>query len=168
MTVLRERGGLVYGAKGYSEFYEYSGEFVISTKTRTENTRKVLVLLISILKDMIRKGVSKEELEIAKGNFQGNVLLDLQDIVTQARYNGEELLFTPSHISSEAARSQRQGFSGNSIVPYKDIFETFIAPLTVKDMNRTIQQYFINQNMCVSILSEKLPSLEIVQKSTVI
>jgi zinc protease len=145
MTVLREKKGLVYGAKTYTNFYEYSGEFVFSTKTKAENLKKVLPLLVSIIKDMITHGITREELKTAKGNFKGNVLLELQDIVTQAQHNGEEMLFS------------------GAIVPYQDIFETFIEPLTVKNMNDMIQRYFTNQNMCVCILSEKLPSLEIVQ-----
>jgi len=147
MMILRERRGLVYGASANSEQYEHSGSFCFSTKTKVQNFKKVLPLMVSIISDMIKKGITKDELKVAKGNFKGTSLLDLQDIVTQARYNGEEILM-----------------GEKTVIPYKDLYEKCILPITIDDMNRVIKQYFTVQNMCVCVLSEKLPSLESIEK----
>ena len=147
MIILREQKGLVYGASANSEQHEYTGGFYFSTKTKIQNFKKVLPLMITIISNMIKNGITKDELTTAKGNFKGTSLLDLQDIVTQARYNGEEVLM-----------------GEKKIIPYKDLYEKCILPITVDDMNSVIKQYFTVQNMCVCVLSEKLPSLESIQK----
>ena len=101
---------------------------------------------------MMKKGVTKEELETAKGNYRGAFLMGLQDIVVQTRYNGEELIFKRS----------------DKIVPYKDIYETYIKDITLEDIRHVIEKYFIKENMCICILSEKLPSLDVIQRSNTI
>lgn len=105
---------------------------------------------------MIKKGITKEELATAKGNFKGTSLLDLQDIVTQARYNGEEIMMGVGFTDSNIVKPRK-------IIPYGELYEKCILPITVDDMNRVIKQYFTVQNMCVCVLSEKLPSLESIQ-----
>ena len=148
MMILREERGLVYGASANSEQCEYTGSFCFSTKTKAQNFKRVLPLMITVISDMIRRGITQKELTVAKGNFKGTAMIDLQDIVTQAKYNGEEVLM-----------------GENKIIPYKDIYEKCIEHIKVEDMNRVIKQYFTVQNMCVCVLSEKLPSLESIQKA---
>jgi len=157
MALLRERKGLVYGASTSMDFFEHMGDITFTTVTKKENLIKksgqgVLPLLMQLIKDMIKRGVTAEELEMAKGNYQGNTLLDLQDIVTQTRYNGEAVLI------------EGLGYS-EAIVPYQDIYEKFIQKITTKEIFQIIQRYFTEENMCVCILSEKLPSLDIIKKN---
>jgi predicted Zn-dependent peptidase len=153
LMVLRERNGLVYGASATTEFYEQYGGFTFSTKTKRENFSQVLPLLVQIIGDMIKNGVTNEELLTVKGNFKGNVLLSLQSIVTQAQYNGEEIIFNLERNSTHS-----------KIIPYQDVYDKCIRDITVSDVNRIIKHYFTRENMCVCVLSEKLPSLEIIQK----
>ena len=157
MMILRERKGLVYGASASSEQYEHTGSFCFTTKTKNSNFKKVLTLMVTIISDMIKKGITKEELATAKGNFKVTSLLDLQDIVTQARYNGEEIMMGVGFTDGNMVKPRK-------IIPYKDLYEKCILPITVDDMNRVIKQYFTVQNMCVCVLSEKLPSLESIEK----
>jgi predicted Zn-dependent peptidase len=99
---------------------------------------------------MIKKGITKVELATFKGNAKGNMLIESQDIVYQTRYIGEEMIFSQS--------------DNIKIIPYRNVFEKFIAPLTLLDIRRVIQRYFTKENMCVSILSEDLPSLETLKR----
>ena len=131
--------------------------------------------MVRIISDMIKKGITKDELTTAKGNFKGTSLLDLQDIVTQARYNGEEIMMGVGFTDGSAVRDLRSQqlnlevkdrrilVKPRKIIPYKDLYEKCILPITVDDMNRVIKQYFTVQNMCVCVLSEKLPSLESIE-----
>ena len=156
MMLLRERKGLVYGAYTSTDYNEYSGNFTFYTKTKRSNFLKhngkecVLPLMISIIQNMIKNGVTKEELEIAKGSFKGNSIIQLQDMVTQTKYNGEYVLM------GDVEKSK--------IISYKDIYEKYIHGITLEDIHRIIKLYFTSKNMCVCILSEKLPSLEIIKK----
>ena len=159
MVVLRERNGLVYSAFTTCDYYEHMGDFLFNTKTRAENLfirgkrePGVLPLLFGMIDEMIKKGVTKEELETAKGNYKGAFLMGLQDIVVQTRYNGEELIFRGS----------------NDILPYRDIYETYIKGITLEDIRHVIQKYFIRENMCICILGEKLPSLDVIKRVNII
>jgi len=105
---------------------------------------------VRIIHDMINKGITKEELEIAKGSFKGNSIIRLQDIVTQTKYNGEYVLMGD--------------VEKGKIVSYKDIYEKYIHGISLEDIHRIIKLYFTSKNMCICTLSEKLPSLEIIQK----
>ena len=175
MMILRERRGLVYGASASSEQYEHTGSFCFTTKTKDSNFKKVLPLMVRIISDMIKKGITKDELTTAKGNFKGTSLLDLQDIVTQARYNGEEIMMGVGFTDGSAVRDLRSQqlnlevkdrrilVKPRKIIPYRELYEKCILPITVDDTNRVIKQYFTVQNMCVCVLSEKLPSLESIE-----
>jgi predicted Zn-dependent peptidase len=161
MLLLRERRGLVYGASASVECYEYTGDFTFSTKARVENLLHngerglgVLPLLVKLINEMITDGITKEELYTTKGNIQGKMILDLQNIVTQTEYNAESIIYG------------RLGDS-DKIVPYKDIYETFVKNITMDDIKRVIKRYFNKENMCVCILSEKLPSLETIKRECV-
>lgn len=156
MTLLRERKGLVYGASTSMDLFEHMGDITFTTVTKKENFIKksgqgVLPLLMGLIKDAVKRGVTNEELEIAKGNYQGNTVIDLQDIVTQTRYNGEAVLI------------EGLGYT-KPIVPYQHIYDAFIRKITAKDVHRVLQRYFTKENMCVCVLSEKLPPLEIIKK----
>ena len=150
MMILREAAGLVYGASATTDFFEESGGFLFSTVTNSANMSRVLPLLITVIRDMIKKGVTKAELATFKGNTKGNMLIESQDITAQTRYIGEEMIFSQS--------------DDIRIIPYRNVFGTFIAPLTLTDVRRVIQRYFTKENMCVSILSEDLPSLETLKR----
>lgn len=161
LALLRERKGLVYNASTELGYYEQTGEFVFNTNVNVKNlihsgknSLGVLPLLIKLINEIITHGITEEELNISKGNFKGTLLLDLQNIVTQTRYNGEMIIY---------------GLLGdsNKIVPYKDLYETFVKNITINDIKRVIKQYFIKENMCVCILSEKLPSLETIKRECV-
>ena len=156
IMLLRERKGLVYGAYTSIDYNEFSGNFTFYTKTKRSNLLNhnekegVLQLMIKIIKEMIENGITQQELETAKGNFKGKSIIKLQDIVTQTKYNGEYVLMGD--------------VEKNYIVSYKDIFDKYIRDLTLEDIHKIIKLYFISKNMCICILSEKLPSLEIIKK----
>jgi len=156
MMLLRERKGLVYGAYTSTDYNEYSGNFTFYTKTKRSHFLKylgkngVLPLMLNIIHNMIKNGVTEKELETAKGNFKGNSMIELQNITTQTQYNGEYVLMG--------------NIENNHIVPYKDIFKTYIQGLSLEDINKIIKLYFTSKNMCVCILSEKIPDLETIQK----
>lgn len=156
MKILREKNGLVYGAKCKSEHFEQFGEFVFFTETKPMNFFShgkfvgVLPLLIRILRTMKLKGVTSEELRNAKGNIKGTTLLDLQDMTHQTMHNGEELLFDKK--------------IAQHIVPFSKIYDTYIDGITKEDIDRVIQTYFIPENMCVCVVNSKSIDLEKVKK----
>lgn len=69
---VREEQGLAYSI--YSNFNPYllPGAFFIEVKTKTENTRKVVNIIIEELKSLKDKGISDEELREAKAFLIGS------------------------------------------------------------------------------------------------
>jgi predicted Zn-dependent peptidase len=151
ITILREKNNLVYGASISTNYYESMGDFTFRTKTSIDNLFKkknkhgVLELLIKIIHEMIKKGITKKELDYIKGYYKGNLLISLQDIVNQTIYNGEEVIFDSLN---------------KKIIPYSNIYEEHIKNITIKDVNLIIKKYFTLNNMFFFILSEKLPPLK--------
>jgi predicted Zn-dependent peptidase len=155
MKILREKHGLVYSAYCDTTFYEHTGDFLFNTKTEINNLLPrgkrlgVLPLLIKVINDMMRNGVTEDEIKVAKGHFKGTALMSLEDISNQTKYNGEGLLISQCE---------------EKVVPYSQIYETFIEKITRKDIVEVIERYFSRKNMCVCLLSEKLPSIETIRR----
>jgi hypothetical protein len=165
MKTLREKHGLVYTAKCGCDYYEHIGEFLFFTETKPGNffsqgkRKGVLPLMVQILSDMKKKGITDAELKLAKGNIKGNALLQLQDMTFQTIHNGVELL-----IRRKNSKNSKDSKDSQGIVPYSKIYETYIEGITKADVNRVIQQYFIKESMCVCIVNEKPIDLEKVKQ----
>jgi len=146
MKLLREKKGLVYTAKCDTKNYENTGSFVFFTETKFSNffARKgshgVLPLMIGILNDMKKHGVTIEEIKNAKGNIKGGNILNLENIGVRTQYNGEELLM-------------RSGSDDKAIIPYSMVYDKYIASIGKEDIARLIDKYFVRENMCVCVLT---------------
>ena len=78
-----------------------------------KNTKDgVLFLFIKLLRQLIKNGITEDELQFAKGNFKGALLADMQHSENIVTYNGEEYLYSNSTIEN--------------IVPYERIYEECI------------------------------------------
>ena len=154
--LLREKHGLTYSIRVETENHEKHGGFVIFTQTDSAKLLKnggdsngVLPLIVKSLADLVKKGVSEEEFEIAKGNMKGDFIIQTTDDDERANYNGFEWL----------VREKKE-----DIVPYDDIYRTFIHPLKHGDIQDVIRKYFKRDKMTVCILSEKVHSLSKIKK----
>ena len=155
-TALRTKRGLTYNSVCIIETYEHTGYFAIQIQTdptkliedRLKEKEKgkekekigpgVLPIVIRLLSDLKKKGVTTEDIRVAKGNIQGKYLLSMQSMDSMTEYNGIESIYQET----------------KSIVPYSKIYDTFLADLTKKDIQDIIQKYFIRENMVVGIMYE--------------
>ena len=147
-TILREKKALVYTAVVYTNYYKHAGDFIFFTKTESQNMIRVgkklgvLPSIIQIINDLIRDGITQEELTIAKGSILGQSMINLESNITQTLYNGEELLL---------------GDNATKVVPYAKLYESYYKNITKQNIHDAIRKYFCKKNMCVCILGEKLP-----------
>jgi predicted Zn-dependent peptidase len=155
--LLREQNGLTYESKCYTKYFRVGGEFTIyavldPTKLFYNGKKKgVLPLLLGLVNELAKNGITKPELNDAKGNYKGTQLIQQEDISQTAEYNG----------------IQSAIYENEPIVLYKDQYKTFYHNLTVKQLNAVIAKYFKYANMYVSIIREHghhLSSLENIQK----
>jgi predicted Zn-dependent peptidase len=151
--LLREQNGLTYESQCSTDYLQIGGEFTIyavtdPTKFMANGKKKgVFPLLIDLVKQLLKSGVTQEELDTAKGNFKGELLIQQEKITNTAEYNGLQCAIYPDE----------------SFVPYSDIYASCYDKITLKEVNETIKKYLKYSNMYISTIGKKGshdPSLE--------
>ena len=152
--LLREHNGLTYESSCSTDHILVGGDFtiyvVLDSGKLFRNGKKlgVLPLLIGMLKQLINRGITREELVSAKGYLRGKMLLNKERNTHSAFYNGIQETLYPNE----------------PVVPFSQIYDTYYSGLTVRDINQVISRYFQQENFCVGILSSDPPDLHRVQK----
>jgi len=146
-NTLREENGLTYESGSSTEFYNISGKLVlyaISDKNRViKNGKKkgVLPLIIDLLNDLIKNGITEDELNVVKQSIQGNYLQSLENSYVQSEYNGiHQLLYT-----------------NEKWCKYSLIYEKCIKNITRQQVNKIITHYILKSNMAVCMVGETIP-----------
>jgi predicted Zn-dependent peptidase len=81
---VREERGLAYSIGAGAVMYQDTGVFSVSAATSPEQTREVVQLSLSEMRDIAANGVTDEELELAKQQAVSSVLLSLEDSASRA------------------------------------------------------------------------------------
>lgn len=75
---IREKRGLVYTIYSYLSSFEDAGLFNIYAATSPKTVRQVIQLILKEMRRIKKDGISKQELERAKNQMKGNLLLSLE------------------------------------------------------------------------------------------
>tara|TARA_Y100000022_G_scaffold2414_1_gene1984 strand:+ start:2707 stop:4029 length:1323 start_codon:yes stop_codon:yes gene_type:complete len=146
--ILREEKGLVYSAYIDDMYFEEIGGYTFVTQTDVKNLlgkNGVLNTVIDILRNLINKGITTEELRIVKGTIEGDNIIDLQTTSNRCLYNGETVLYNPEITS---------------IIPYKHVYDKTFKHITKAQVDQVIKKYFTPENMSVCIVGQKVPSIQ--------
>jgi predicted Zn-dependent peptidase len=90
--VLREENGLAYSVGSYHTELSDAGMWVIYGSVEPETLRDALVICRDMLGDLLRHGVTIDELAMIKEQVKGGILLSLEDTWSVASRNGSHLL----------------------------------------------------------------------------
>jgi predicted Zn-dependent peptidase len=113
---VREQEGLAYSVYTYSDSYEDAGIFCAAMSVHPSQGRKAVRLTLEEFDRIVRDGISPEELQSAKAQLKGNVLLGLEStsnrmhrIARSIIYSGrflpvDELVRTIDGIAAEDVR----------------------------------------------------------------
>jgi len=153
-TLLRQESGLTYQSGVDVEYFRHTGSFLVNTDTDSVKTKKVITVIMKLFHDLLKDGVTERELEVAKGNIRGNMLLYMEDNDNIADYNGQETLFSGDKLFSR----------DSSYTAYEDIFKKYIEPVTKEQIQGVIDRYFKRENMVVGVIGEKIPSKKSIEK----
>jgi predicted Zn-dependent peptidase len=153
--VLREENGLTYSSYTSMEQFEHAGSFVFyaecdSTKflvNGTSNKPGVYPLVIKLIRDLVKNGITQKELDIVKSSYRGKMIASKENAESVASYNAKNILF---QIPSPPA--------------FADKYKVRIHPITVADINACIKKYFRRENMVVSVVGRSPPSQETLAK----
>jgi predicted Zn-dependent peptidase len=153
--LLREENGLTYTSKCFSEENEFSGYISIYAQLNKTKIMKngakpgIIELIIGLLNHLIRHGVTREELNIAKRNKKAKLKLELASLENQAIYNVREWLLRGN---------------ADEIVPLKHYYDTYYKSVSMKQIHDIIKKYIKKESMVVSMVGPDLPSEAVLNK----
>ena len=147
-TILREDNGLTYSSYAYTDFFEHMGDIKFYAECDTAKFLKngpkkpgVFPLIMGLIEDLLKTGVTEEEVATAKVFLQSTQQMKSEDAEIIAKYNGKNEMF---------------GVSGAPA--YKDKFEQLIQPITKAQLDACIRNYFRRDGMVVSVVSSHPPT----------
>ena len=151
-TIFRTKRGLTYRSSAKSVYQEHTGYFNFHIETDPQKLiddgedKGIIPILIQLIKDLKRNGVTAKEVEVAKGNFKGKYLINLQSIDTLAEYNGVSTILKNNEVS------------------FNKIYDTHIKSISSQQINKIINKYFILDNLAVGIVYDhEIPKKKIEQ-----
>jgi predicted Zn-dependent peptidase len=147
--LLREENGLTYTSYVECEYFEHLGDFKIyaecvSNKVfRNKNKNPgTFPLIMRMIKDLIKNGITREELALAKGQLEGKFRMKAEECEVIAKHNGKiSLLGLPD-------------------VRYSDVHEKYLKPITKKMVDDCICKYFRRDGMTISVISNDEAALK--------
>lgn len=92
---VRERRGLAYMVRSGSDHYRDMGYVYVRAGLEAKNINKAIGVIHDEMEKIIKKGVTKRELEDAKTHIRGSVTLSFEDSSTQANWYARQALFQP-------------------------------------------------------------------------
>jgi predicted Zn-dependent peptidase len=143
-TTFRTTHGLTYHSSAHTTYHEHAGIFSIELQTdpmkllynttASKDKRGVIPILVELISDLIQHGITQKELEVAKGNCKGKMLVHIQSMDTLAEYNGVQTIL------------------GSNDVNYMNIYKTYIEPITCKQICDIIHKYMTYERLMVGIV----------------
>lgn len=155
-VLLREQNGLTYKSGANSNHYGSMGSFVFYAETdprkmlENDDNLGVLPLLVKIIRDLYKHGITQQELNDAKTHLQGSFARYLENTTHICRYNASKVAFINADDSS--------------LVPAKDFYSTYYEKITRNHVNSIIKKYFKKSNAAVCILGDYVFPLKKISK----
>jgi predicted Zn-dependent peptidase len=89
---VREKRGLAYAVYSYMSHYVDSGQVGLYVGTRPDNVGEAMDVIGTELRRLVEDGVTEEELERAKENVKGRMVLSLESPLTRMNRLGSSVL----------------------------------------------------------------------------
>jgi predicted Zn-dependent peptidase len=137
---IREEEGLAYSISANNINYSDTGLLFIYSASSAGNINKILMLINKEIEDIRGKGISSEELEIARENIKGNIVLGVEDISSRMFRLGKTLLFDKKVLTIDKILKK-------------------IDKIKVSDINSVVEKYFFPGNFSTVILGKNMKGL---------
>jgi predicted Zn-dependent peptidase len=96
---VREKRGLAYSVYSYASHYVDSGQIGVYVGTRPDNVREAMDVIGSELRRVVEEPVGDEELDRAKENVKGRLVLSLESTLTRMNRIGNSVLMDVELLS---------------------------------------------------------------------
>jgi predicted Zn-dependent peptidase len=153
-SVLREENGLTYTSSAEITTFSHFGDLLIyaetdAAKLLANGTKPgVIPLIIKLLHNLVRKGISEKELATAKSYGRGSMSIFADSNAHRAEYNGNLAILFPNERRISCTRM------------YDEVYDK----ITLREMNECISRTFQYETMSVCIIGSKLPSASHVEE----
>ncbi|HEX6124929.1 MAG TPA: pitrilysin family protein [Pyrinomonadaceae bacterium] len=98
---IREERGLAYSVGASSIMFNDCGMFMVSAGTSPGQTLDVVDITISEMREIVTKGVTADELELAKDQTRAGILLSLEDSASRAAGLAQSEMLHGRQITTE-------------------------------------------------------------------
>jgi predicted Zn-dependent peptidase len=98
---IREKYGFAYSVYSLTDFMAETGLFAIYMACAEDKAERSIDLIRKELKDINKKGISREELEQIKSQVKGNIILGMESSARRMRQIGENESYDSPHLSME-------------------------------------------------------------------
>ncbi len=154
-TTLREQNGLTYNSSASINMYINYGDLTIYAETDSskmiqngKGKKGVLPIIVDIICDITKNGVSNNEVLMAKRNLEGSLNTSLDDNELKCIHNGTYELLYPDR----------------TIYPYNTTYGKHYKTITTGEINQVARKYFNRRNMSVCLSGGSPPKLSEIQR----
>lgn len=151
--LLREKEGLTYTTDASIVNTKIAGCFTMYAEADKDkiirNGKKlgVLPIIFKMIRDLIKNGVTQEEVSLAKGYLQGSFHMALSNNENIVKHNGQKMLTEPD----------------KKVIPYEKLYDTKYKHITKKEIDIVIRKYFISNGMTICMIGSDLPKESVLQ-----
>ena len=139
--VIREERGMAYSIFSELNSFRDTGALCVYAGTSRQNVQQVIALTVAEFKRMKQEPVADEELQRAKDQLKGNILLGLES------------------SSSRMSNLARQEMYFNKFLSTSEIIEN-VERVTVSDVQQLAEKLFATEKIAVTLLGN-LPGLKV-------
>ena len=187
--LLREKNAVTYSSKVDTNYYSYSGDFIIHTSSdyskiieNNKGSRRAEGRSNSSSRRAEGRSNSSSRRAEGRSNKKGVLPLIIGEINNLIRHGitEKELHIAKGYMKGkyvmDLENCQNQAMwngeyaimekynQGQSFVKYSDIYDKFVEPLKCSDITRVIKTYFIKDRMGVVLTGKNVPSLDKVRE----
>lgn len=130
---IREKMGLCYYIKSYTDSYQDTGIFSIISGLDKSRIESAIETIIKELKSIKKNGVSEEELQRSKEFIDGKLILNLEDSANVVEWYSDQLLL-----------------QGDAITP-EEFFKR-INKITTRDIKRVANRIFVKEKLNLAVI----------------
>jgi predicted Zn-dependent peptidase len=122
---IREKRGMAYAVYSFVSQYTDTGQIGIYLGTRDENLGEALAIAAEQIADVAAGNVPEAELERAKENLKGRILLSMESTATRMNRLGKSLITDSELLSLDRIVAEIDAVEASSVA---ELAATFLAP----------------------------------------
>jgi len=138
---IREEQGLAYSISASNIQYRDTGLTIIYSASSPKNVSSILSLIEKEIGDIRKNSVRPEELDRARENMKGNIVLAVEDISSRMFRLGKTLLFDKKVLTIDQILKKIDG-------------------INISDVNNIVEKYFYPGNLRTIILGKNTEGIK--------